>query len=420
MKKICFLLVLLATLYSCSKDSDDRDSGLQDFTIILNVDTNHNFGRFNESTRAFLSDENGTILDSDDLKIGQSTTLSFSGDPSMHYDLSYMVYNNITDLGIKSYSLVTFTNIEAGTYNIGPSLSIENSQDEISLKLNNTGYPFEVKSSLSWQGGGAPENGGYFNFSSNLAVSPTSDFYASFKSPNDQFDRYYWGESIPEGSVFNIDYTTLPEITNIVNTQIPSNNFSYFSVEGLKNNDVNTIHHSIAYGNFAGGNTSLSTSVPPNIFDNYIFNVHYNTNYIGYSKQMLTTTIPEEINTPTLDFTVNNPSPQNFNMSTTGEATVYTVTFRAENIDETVFLGQSIYGEVTPEISFSKENLRMNIQQTYQDLSGFETLSLGSAALFYYSLTNSYKDILKYEIEGKRYEIPAVNGFIDGFSKQFD
>lgn len=404
--------MLSGTLFSCSKETDE----IQDFTVILNVDRFYNFGKDNVSTRAFLSDENGTILDSGELKKGQSTILSFSKDPSTHFDLSYMRYDNVTDLGIEVYSLVTFTSIEAGTYYIGPSSFYENSHDEITLKLNNTGYPFEVKSSSSWEGGGGPENGGYFNFNSNLVGSPTSDFYASFKSPNDQFVRYYWGESIPQGSVFNIDYNTLPEITNTINTQIPSNNFSYFSVEGLKNN----IHHSIAYGNSAGGNTSLSTSPPPNVFDSYLFKVHYNTNNLGYSKQLLTTTIPEEINVPAFDFTINNPSPNNFNMSTTGEATIYSVTFRAANTDETVFLAQSIYGEFTPQVSFSKENLRMNIQQDYQGLSGFETLSLGSASLLYYNLTNSYKDILKYEIAGKRYDIPEVNGFVEGFSKQFD
>ena len=407
--------MLSGTLFSCSKEADE----IQDFTVILNVDRFYNFGKDNVSTRAFLSDENGTILDSGDLKKGQSTILSFSKDPSTHFDLSYMRYDNVTDLGIEVYSLVTFTNIEAGTYYISPNRFYENSHDEISLKMDNTGYPFEVKSSPSWEGGGGPENGGYFNFNANLEGSPTSDFYASFKSPNDQFVRYYWGESIPQGSVFNIDYNTLPEITNTINTQIPSNNFFYFSVDGLKNNDLNNIHHSIAYGN-SGVNTSLSTSVPTNVFDNYLFNLHYNNNNLAYSKQLLTTTIPAEINTPTFDFTVNNPSPQNFNMSITGEATIYTVTFRAENLDKTVFLLQSIYGEVTPEVSFSKENLRMNIQQTYQGLSGFETLSLGSASLTYYSLTNSYKDILKYEIEGKPYEIPAVNGFIDGFLQRFE
>ncbi len=418
MKKICFLLVLSLIFFSCSKDEDEDQT--QNFTVHLNVDRFYQCGNDNESVRAFLSDENGTILDSGDLKKGQLTTLSFSKDASVHFDLSYMRYD-ITDLGREVYSLVTFTNIEAGTYYIeGPSTFYESSNDEITLKLYNTGYPFEVTSRLNWEGAGGPENGGYFNFSSNLVVSPTSDFYASFKSPNDQFDRYYWGEDIPEGSVFNIDYGTLPEITNIVNTQIPSNNFFYFSVEGLRNNDVNNIHHSIAYENSSEGNTSLSTSVPPNIFDNYLFNVYYNTNNLGYSKKMFTNTIPEQINTPTINLTINNPSPQNFNMSTTGEATIYNVTFRAENIDDTVFFVQKIYGEVTPEVSFSKENLRMNIQQSYQGLSWLETISLGSAGLVYYSLTNSYKDILKNEIKGKRYEIPAVNGFIDSFSKQFN
>jgi hypothetical protein len=416
MKKIFFFLVLSVTLFSCSKDADET----QNFTVHLNVDRFNNIGNNNASTRAFLSDENGTILDSGDLKKGQLTTLSFSKDPSAHFDLSYMRYDIDNDLGIELYSLVTFTNIEAGTYYLSQSLFCENSQDEITLKLNNTGYPLEVISTPTLEGDGGPQNGGYFNFSSNLIGSPTSDFYVSFKSPNDQFVRYYWGESIPEGSVFNIDYNTLPEITNPVNTQIPSNSFSFFSVEGLKNNDISNIHHSIAYGNFAGGNTSLSTSAPPNVFDNYIFNVYYHNNNIEYSKQLLTNNIPEGINTPAFDFTINNPSPQNFNMSTTGEATIYKVGFKAENSNGRDFLFHNIYGEVTSEVSFSKENLRMNIQQSYQDLTGFETLSLDTASLVYYNLTNAYKDILKFEITGKRYEIPAVNGFIDSFSKRFE
>jgi len=415
MKKIFFLLVLSLILFSCSKNADE----IQDFTVHLNVDRFNNFGNDNISIRAFLSDENGTILANGELKKGQLTTLSFSKDPSAHFDLSYMRYDVNTDLGTELYSLVTFTDIEAGTYYLSTSSFYGNSYDEISLKLNNTGYPLEVISTPSWEGDSGQQNGGYFNFNSNLVGSPTSDFYASFKSPNDQFVRYYWGESIPQGSVFNIDYTTLPEITNPINTQVPSSNFSYFSVEGIKNNDVNNIHHSIAYGNFAEGNTSISTSVPPNIFDKYLFNLNYSTNNIWYSKKLLTNTIPEEINIPEFDFTINNPSPQKFNMSTTGEATIYKIGFKSENNNGRDFLFHSVYGEVAPEVSFSKENLRINILQTYQELTGFETSTLDTAALVYYSLTNAYKDILKYEITGKRYEIPAINGFIDGYSKRF-
>ncbi len=414
------LLAIAIVFFNCSKDVDDTENGLQDFTVTLNVDANHRFSRFQESTFAFLSDENGTILACGELHLGETTILSFSDSPSMHYDLSYMRYDNIVDLGIKTYTLVTFTNIEQGTYDIGPTPLLENSHDEIFINLDNTGYPFEVTSGVTGAGGGGPENGGYYNFRSNLVSSPTSDFYASFKSPNDQFERFFWQRDIPEGSVFNIDYNSLPAITNTVNTQIPSNDYSYFSVYGLKMDDENNIHHSIAFGNFAGGNSSLSTSTPPNVFDDFLFNVHFKNDNTGYSKQLRTTTIPEEINTPTLNFTVNNQSPRNFSMTTTGEATLYDVTYRAGNIDETLFFSYSIYGEVLPEVTFSKEILRQNIQEAYPILVDFQILPLGDVNLTYYSQTNSYLDILKYKIQGDYYEIPATNGVVDRMSKQFD
>jgi len=420
MKKIFFLLTLSFLFLNCSKGTEDTDSEMQDFTVTLTVDPDHRFSRIQVSTYAFLSDENGTILASGELRIGESTTLNFSGNPEMHYDLSYIQYDNIVDLGIDVYSLVTFTNIDEGSYYIGPTSLIENSNDEIFINLTNTGYPFEVTSSTSGISISGPENGGYFNFSSNLAGSPTSDFYTSFKSPNDQFERYFWQRDIPEGSVFNIDYNTLPEITDVVNTQIPSNDYSNFSLEGLKNDDENNIRHNIEIGNFAGGTSSLSTSVPSNVFDYFLFNVSFSNDNAGYSKQLRTTSIPAQIDAPTLDFTVNNPSSQNFNMSTTGEATIYSVIFRAENTDGTVLVSHNILGEVKPEITFSKENLRRNIQQTYPELTGFETLPLGSASLIYYSLTNSYLDILNYRIQGDYYEIPETNGFVDSRSKQFD
>lgn len=420
MKKIFLLLFITTLFYSCSKDADDTPSEFQDFTVILNVDPNHRFSQYHIGTHAFLSDESGTILDSGELIMGETTTLSFSGNPSMHYDLSYMRYDNVIPLSFETYSLVTYTNIEQGTYNLGPSPVFENTDDEIYIYLTHTGYPCEVVVSPAGRGTFGPENGGYYNWQANLVGSPTSDFYMAFKSPNDQLNRYLWLEDVAEGSVFNIDYTTLPEIQNVVNTQIPSNDYSYFSVAGLKNDDVNNIHHTIALGNFAGGNSSLLTSAPSNVFDTYLFNANFSNNNITYSKQLLTTTIPELINTPALDFTVNNPSPQNFNMSITGEATIYGVIYRGGNTDESVLFSHSIYGEVAPEVSFSKEILRKNIQLNYPDLVGFETLPLGSVSLTYNSLLNSYEEVLKYYIARKQYEISEVNGFLETISKQFD
>lgn len=419
MKKILSLLAVAVIFFNCSKDTDDTDNELQNFTVTLNVDSNHRFSRFQESTFAFLSDENGTILATGELRIGETTTLSFSGSASNHYDLSYMRYDNIVDLGIKTYSLVTFTNIEQGTYDIGPTPIIENSHDEIFINMDYTGYPFEVTSGVTGAGGGGPENGGYYNFRSNLSGSPTSDFYASFKSPNDQFERYFWQTDISEGSVFNIDYNTLPEIQNIISVQSPTNTIFGFAVEGIIEGDINKVRHSIKESNLPNGYSSISIPLPDNIFDNYLFTLSYGNGAIKYFKTIRTADIPSTIDTPELSFVINNTSPQAFNMSTTGNSGIYNIIFRDTNSSETIFVAHSIYGEITPEISFSKESLRKNIQETYSDLKDFETLPLGSVSLTHYNSLNSYKDILQYRIEGEYYEIPK-NSFIEGISKQFD
>lgn len=419
MKKTIFLLLLSALFFNCSKDVDDTELGEQDFTVILNVDPNYKLSEFTESFRAFLSDQNGTILDSGELQIGESTTLSFSGEPSTIYDLSYGYYANFDIGGQEYYTFNTYSNIDQGEYTIYASTFIENTNDEIYINLNTTGYPCEVTSSTPGVGQTGPENGGYFNYRGNLKGSPTSDFYASFKSPNDQFDRYIWMEDVSEGSVFNIDYTTLPEIQNDVNVNTPSNTIYRFGLQGLVQADINNIYHSIREGNYPNGFTSISIPVPVNIFDSFIFNINFGDESFQYSKTFHTAIIPNTVSAPEMSLTVNNPFPDNFQMITTGDAGIYNVIFRGANADETVFVAHSIYGEVATEVSFSKENLRMNIQQNYPSLSGFETLPLGSVSLTHYSEISSYKDILKYRIQGKPYELPEGD-YYESVFKQFD
>ncbi|MBK5215021.1 MAG: hypothetical protein JJE55_15350 [Flavobacteriaceae bacterium] len=420
MKNMFLLLVLSAVLFSCSKDADDTDSGLQNFTVVLNVDPNYRFSEFTKSFHAFLSDQNGTILDSAEMQIGQSATLKFTGEPSTVYDLSYMYYANVDIVGEEFYTLITFTNIKNGVYTIGPSPCIENTHDEIYINLDNTGYPCEVTSSTSNSGTFGPENGGYYKFRGNLAASPISDIYVSFKSPNDQFDRYFWRQAVPEGSVFNIDYNTLPEIQNIVNVQSPSNTIFGFGLEGLVNDDNNEIHHSIREGNYSSGNASLSIPVPTNVFDSYIFRLSFGNDNFQYFRKLRTTTIPNNVAVPGQSFIVNNQSPANFSMTINGNAILYDVIFRGTNASETISVAHQVYGEVATEVSFSKENLRKNIQATYSDLTGFETLPLGSVTLTNFSFINSYKDVLRYKIQGRDYVMPELNGFYEGTSKQFD
>jgi len=420
MKNTIFLLLLSTVLFSCSKDADDTSSELRDFEVTLNVDANYQSNPFVKSWYVFLSDQAGNILDSGELQAGQSLILNATGEPSDVYDLSY-VYNSYYDfINEETYTINTYSNIDSGEYNIFPRQSFENTNDEIYLNLYNTGYPCEQTSSTSGAGGFGPENGGYYNYTGNLVGSPNSDFYISFKSPNDQFDRYFWQKNVTEGSVFNIDYTGLPVINNVVDVQSESNTIYGYGVEGLIDGDIDDIHHSIREGNYPNGLGAVSIPIPENVFDSFYFRLSLGNGSFRSFKVLHTPTVPTNVLAPEQSFTVNSPSPANFNMTTSGEGTAFTVIFRGSNATETISVAHQIYGEFAPEISFSKENLRMNIQQTYPDLTGFETLPLGSVSLTYYNtLTNSYKDILKNRIQGK-VEIIPLNMYYEGVSKQFD
>lgn len=403
----------------CSNDKDDSFQQLQDFTITLNVDANHSFGNFPQSAKAFLSDQDGEILASGDLLPGQTTILMASVEDASILDLTYLIYNYNNDFNVKVYSMETFTNVQQGTYNLGPKNEIEDTYDEIYIHLTNTGYPCEAVATPSGQGTFGPENGGYFNWQANLVGSPKSDFYMAFKSPNDPLNHYLWLEDVTEGAIFNMDYNTLPKIQNTVNTALPANDNVGYQIFGLVENDANNIHHLVADGNFINGTASLTSAVPQNVFDQFLTEISYSNANNHFFHQSRTSSIPTEIPATTLNLTVNNPSPQNFNMDLVGNGILYNASFTNANAAGSLFFTNSIYGEAAPTVSFSKENLRLNIQALYPELSQFPTVSLRAASVSKYSAINSYQDILAYKIERQRFEVPDLNGSFEQITKDF-
>lgn len=417
--KYSFYFLLSVFLIGCSNNSDDATPETQEFTITINVDPSH-YGGFFMSAKAFISDENGEIITDGELLPGQSTTLNAITDPSQSYDLSIMLYRYLDFVDEKFYGITTFTDIEPGTFELGAGPISEDSADEIYINLTNAGYPCEITSGTTGHAPFGPENGGFVNYRGNLVGSPSSDFYISFKSPNDQFGRYFWEEDIMEGTIFNIDYPSLPEIQSIIDIQLPSNNHATFKLQGLVNNDPDNIHHSIAQGNYIDGMNALSVPVPVGVFDYYLFATTFGTDDSGYSKILFTANIPDEITTPSLGFTVIDQSLGNFNMETEGEAILYSAIFRTSTTNPAISIAHSVYGPVSPTVSFSKENLWLNIRAYYPDLSSFSTLPLGNVSIRNHSEISSYHDISKKIIERKTIEPTQPEEYMESYSQEFD
>jgi hypothetical protein len=106
-------------------------------------------------------------------------------------------------------------------------------------------------------------------------------------------------------------------------------------------------------------------------------------------------------------------------MNLVGDGILYKVSFTNINASGSIFVGHFIYGEAAPEVSFSKENLRLNVQAEYPDLSQFATVVLRDAAVTRYSALNSYNDILMYQIERERFKVSDINGFVEEITKDF-
>ncbi|MCB0467953.1 MAG: hypothetical protein KDC64_07060 [Aequorivita sp.] len=417
MKKSLLYLFLIGLVLGCSKDADNPDQPEQDFTVILDVDQDHSFGRHTVSASAFLSNQNGDILVSGELHSGQTTILTANVDPSLFYDLTYVIHDNNEDLNESTYRLVTFSAVQQGSYTLGPTEELENSYDEIFLNFANTGYPCEIVASNSGRGTFGPQNGGYLNWQSNLVDSPTSNFYMALKSPNDLFGRYIWLEDVAEGSSFNLDYMALPQIQDTLRIDIPDNENIGFQLCGMVGSSQN--QHPLAYGNLVNGASSLFVAVPQDIFNQYVLELQYRNGNDTNFFTSKTSAIPSVVQPSELNILVNDPSPQNFKMQLEGDGILYNVIFGNANASGTLFVFHSIYGQAASEVTFSKENLRLNIQQQYPDLSQMETVLAERASISSYSELNGYNDILNYLISREDYGGSNMNGSIEVLTKEF-
>ncbi|RMA64864.1 hypothetical protein [Ulvibacter antarcticus] len=418
MKKSIPLLFLAVFLVQCSKDKDDVHEQLQDFTLTLNYEAGHEIGDTEHvQARAFLSDQSGNIVNEAEINVGPPTVLNAQIDPSEILDLT-IVYEVLASGDVKFIDLLTYKDVVQETYNLEKRVH-DFTNDGFYLNMTNTG------SSCDWENipPGAfecgTENGGYLNYRSNLPVSPISDYFISFKRLGDSVFKYFWQEDVQEGSVFNVDYSTLPEISNLESITLPDNDGGSFILNGFLDTSLHDITQQISY---QFSNTSIGTltvPVPLNLFDMYKIRMRYSLGDYSYTKTENRVDIPSSLEAPSFDFAVVNPNLDQFSMTTTGVADWYLAsTFYSSNANG-LHSTHLIYGEAAPEITFSIENLRLNIQSFFPNLALVPSYPLDAISLFNYSSINAYEDILRYKIERKSYVPSSVNEYSEGVTRDY-
>ncbi|MCB0453014.1 MAG: hypothetical protein KDC94_09040, partial [Aequorivita sp.] len=198
---------------------------------------------------------------------------------------------------------------------------------------------------------------------------------------------------------------------------IPDNENIGFQLCGMVGSSQN--QHPLAYGNLVNGASTLFVAVPQDIFNQYVLELQYRNGNDTNFFTSKTSAIPSVVQPSELNILVNDPSPQNFKMQLEGDGILYNVIFGNANASGTLFVFHSIYGQAASEVTFSKENLRLNIQQQYPDLSQMETVLAERASISSYSELNGYNDILNYLISREDYGGSNMNGSIEVLTKEF-
>lgn len=398
MKRIILLLLVSIILIQCSKGGDDQElneeQGTETFLFSINVIGN----LFKETTTGhlYLSDANGDIIVDGALINNQETYLSAVFDINDVYDAT-LIYKVLTQ-GQTYYLTSTYEDVNPNTYNINEIEGLNPNQDRINLDLSNTGFPLEVIShSGSYISDGNPDNGGTFNFDSLLPASP-GDYYAAFKSPDDNLPRYFWMENVNGNTNLNIDFTSLPFVNTSIITQFPTNESLSVNVHGFKNDDNNNIHHTVHFKGYQNGSNSDITLVPDNLFDYYGFHSNFNINNTTYYYSKKSQDIIQNISLPNFDLTINTNSINNFSMNTSGNYDVFNVIYSLSNIDDYVFVQYYIYGKSSSVVSFSKSNLFNQIFSEIPEVS-IDDLLFHSASIESNSNFNNYDNYLIHSID---------------------
>jgi len=377
-----------------STSSNDPDSSnLEVYTLSVGND----FFTTNSSGILYITNDEGEILGQEMLSNSQQASIEIEYDPNETYDAT--VYLETSTSGFQYYFLNTYLDVPPGDFTI-PGLTDSNPNDaEITINITNVGGVLEVIStSTIMDVVSNPNNGGTYEFSGLMLAAP-GDYYIAVQKTTEPFPRYVWLEDVAGNLTINVDFNTLPEISNLTTVSLPPNNSSSFTVYGIKNGDpqgIDGIFHTLFYSSKTDGTSIYDAVVPTNLFNKYRLDARYSVSNDGiqYSYTSTNGTIPQTIPPVNLHFSVNSNTISNFSMITQGNYDYFQTSFNYTNSTQQVVVFHYIFGAAANTINFSKAQLFDNILIGLPNIHSGILQPSESYSLNNYSQFSGYTDFL--------------------------
>ncbi len=404
-------ICLSSLLFSCKKDNDPTNT---EKLFTLTVDAT--YGMDDAKQYVILSDKNGATIDFKEYTPGSKLEFNKPG-TFQEAELTVTFLQVFSDQGSKSYMLATYLNVQKGTQwhlkktnNLVPTQAGEIKLDLGSLQAKGNEVEISSPTNFLWISQPSLTNQAKYNYP---LSKPAENVWV--RLANSQASSYFLLEQAQNGQSYSVDFSKF----TAGNTQTIVLNKPDFTVKTLlltgtqDNNQFrlfsNTNQHPSAQ--------SVVLSYPQSTFQQFDLDLSlqkFATNAGSYEEENYDyhTQGPTLLNSLTslnADFTLENVSLDNFQMTTQGNFDYFGNWYRSLQSDPDLFVDWYVYGQAKSKVSFQLPAIPTSVTDN-QELS----VKWRETTLYEYASLPSYEDMLKNTTTLS----PAVSGNYSSRSKK--
>lgn len=417
MKNLIPLVVLCLLFFQCNVEDNSASGNIDDepdldITNSIVLDVRDYYFDSNGDDIAYLSDQNGIIIVTEELSNFNQTILTADFDTTT-YDLTIFSKPFFTSGG----SLRTFLNVKPAIYTFQKNPNYVPNVNTFNLNISETTTDLFV---YAMTGGSSVtsfeytnDNGGTLTVGGVLEISP-ADYFLIGKLPQEPFPRYFWKENISPNDVVNVVYNELPYASSIARTQFPDGDNMKISIIGRNFGDVSQIRHYLQESIGSIDGTLNEVYYPPNIFDYFETSSSYWLNDTRYFNQTINQEIRQNLSPVSFNLEIENTSITDFRMTTTGNYDFFETTQTYFNPSEDIYVTHFIVGEQSQAVSYTLEKVFNKIFSDVPSINAGQ-LKHEYTGLYNLNFTDTYSDVLKYRIAGDL-DLPIYYE-VDGVSK---